>query len=105
MIYDEQNIKEDTTKIILTQEFDINGITVIEIPVKKGNMDTPGTQGYAVIYVIAALEKCSPAIQYMEYHNQDFNQKRFLDVKYIFLNHRSNALQWYESIQAHGETW
>ena len=28
-----------------------------------------------------------------------------LDVKYIFLDHIFDALQWYESIQTHGDTW
>ena len=68
-------------------------------------MDNPSTQVSVVIDVTTKSEKCRVAFKYMECHNQEFNQKRFLDVKYIFLNHRSNALQWYESIQAHGETW
>ena len=41
----------------------------------------------------------------MELHNQEIIQKRFLDVKYILLNHNSDVLQWYESTQPYGETW
>ena len=26
-------------------------------------------------------------------------------MKYIYLNHRYDALQWYKSIHTHGETW
>ena len=44
MLYDEKNIKEDSSKQLITQTFDRNGPKVIDIPVKE-NMDTPRTQG------------------------------------------------------------
>ena len=68
-------------------------------------MDTPMTQGHLVTDVTATPEKCRLDIKYVECHNQDFNQKMFLDVKYISLNHRYDTLQWYECIHTHGETW
>ena len=105
MLHDEINHKEDTLKTILTQEFDINRSTVIGITVNKENMDIPRTQGYTVTDVTTASEKSRLSIQYMDYHNKDFNQKRFLDVKYISLNNRSDALQSYESIHKNGDTW
>ena len=40
----------------------------------------------------------------MEWHNQYFNQNSFLYVKDISLNHRYDALQWYESIHTHVDT-
>ena len=43
-----------------------------------------------------ASEKC---------YNHEFNQKRFLDGKYILLNHRYDALQFYESIHTHSYIW
>ena len=93
MLHDEINHKEDTLKTILTQEFDINRSTVIGITVNKENMDIPRTQGYTVTDVTTASEKSRLSIQYMDYHNKDFNQKRFLDVKYISLNNSSDALE------------
>ena len=68
-------------------------------------MDTPSYQVSIVADVTSASEKCSLAVPYMEFHKQEFNQKRFLDVKDIFLGHRYDALQWYISIHTHGDTW
>ena len=41
-----KNRKEDTQRTLLTQEFDINGPTVIEIPVNKENMNTELIKNY-----------------------------------------------------------
>ena len=69
------------------------------------NMDTPSTQRSSVINVTSASDKLRMAIQYMEYHNQYFNQNRLLYVKDISLNHGSDAIKWYKSIRTHEDTW
>ena len=49
-----KNLKEDAPKTLLTQIFDINGPTVIYIPVNKEDTDTPRTQVSAVKDLIEA---------------------------------------------------
>ena len=48
-------------------------------------MDTPRNQVSEVTYVTAASDNYRITFQYMEFHIQYFNQKRFLNVKDIYL--------------------
>ena len=64
-----KNNKEDTPKILLTQAFEINGPTVIDIPVNKKSTETLRNQVYAVTDVTAAPKECRIDIKSMEYSN------------------------------------
>ena len=65
MIYDKQKSQIGYYKNTLTQEFDRNRPTVIDISVYKNNMNTHRTQGSSVKDVTTALEKFWIYTQYM----------------------------------------
>ena len=97
--------KEECPKTLFTQSFERNSPTLIEITVNKENIYTPRTIYSSVADVTTSSAKCRLDIQSMECCKQELNQKMFLDVKDIFLNHRYYVLQWYESIHIYGDTW
>ena len=65
-----KSFRKEAPETLFTQAFGGNGQIVIGIQVNKQNVHTPSTQGSVVTDATKASEKCSIAIQYLEYYRQ-----------------------------------